>query len=72
VVLDGGWYRPMIDDVDLAGDAYVTFTAPFYGQRDPLRSSDDCTLPDGDDVDGTSALVKSDVSLGPLLQGSLT
>ncbi|MGH3326647.1 MAG: hypothetical protein ACRDPT_02415 [Streptomycetales bacterium] len=58
--------------MELIGDAYVTFTAPFYVQRDPLEPREACTLPAGDDLDGTGALLRSKVSLSPLLQGSLT
>lgn len=58
--------------VELIGDAYVSFTAPFYAQRDPLEPREACTLPAGDDLDGTGALVRSEISLRPLLQGSLT
>jgi hypothetical protein len=57
--------------VDLTGDAYITFTAPFYADRDPLKPRDECVPPEGTDLDGTGALVRSDVSLAPLLQGSL-
>lgn len=58
--------------VELTGDAYATFTAPFYAQRDPLEPRDSCTLPHGDDLDGTGALVRGQISLSPLLQGTLT
>ncbi|MGH3989102.1 MAG: hypothetical protein ACRDTZ_17595 [Pseudonocardiaceae bacterium] len=72
-------YGRMIDQVsdedctvELAGDAYITFTAPFYAQHDPLEPQERCTLPTGDDLDGRGALVRSKISLSPLLQGSLT
>ncbi len=58
--------------VELTGDAHITFTAPFYAQHDPLEPRETCTLPAGDDLDGTGALVRSKISLSSLVQGSLT
>lgn len=58
--------------VELIGDAYIIFTAPFYARGDPLEPREACVLPADDDLDGTGALVRSRISLSPLLQGSLT
>lgn len=58
--------------VELIGDTYLIFTAPFYVQRNPLEPREATALPAGDDLDGTGALIRSEISLSPLLQGSLT
>lgn len=54
------------------GDAYVTLTAPFYVEADPLDLRAPCTLPDGDDLDDAGALVRCPNFLGSVLRGTLT
>ncbi|MDG4774898.1 hypothetical protein [Solwaraspora sp. WMMD792] len=58
--------------VDLTGDAYLTFTAPFYRTDDPLVPRSACVLPAGEDLDGTRTFVRSEVSFASLFNGSLT
>jgi hypothetical protein len=58
--------------VQLAGAAYVTFTAPFYPADDPLLPHDQCTGAGSGDLDGTGALVQRELPLGLILQGTLT
>jgi hypothetical protein len=58
--------------VDFVGDAYLTFTAPFYVDRNPLVPGMSCVVPLGDHLDEGQAFRRQEVRFGPLLQGSLT
>lgn len=71
----GGTREPAPADrpVDLAGDAWVCVTAPFYPEDDPLTRRQDCTTTDtGPDLDGTGALRLAELPLRSILQGTLT
>lgn len=58
--------------VNLDGDTYMTFTAPFYERGDPLEPREACVLPEGNDLDGMGCLLRDGYPLTPLLQGTLT
>jgi hypothetical protein len=58
--------------IRLAGDAYVTFTAPFFPDGDPLVQRDGCTDPGGADLDGEGALLRSQLPLSVVMRGTLT
>lgn len=63
-----GPHRP----VRLTGDAHVTVTAPFYPDGDPLVPPPRCTAVAGEDLEGHGALLRRDLPLHLILQGTLT
>ena len=60
------------DPVRLRGDAYITITAPFYPDADPLTPHHRWADRVGADLDGTGSLVRQDLPLEQLLRGTLT
>jgi hypothetical protein len=58
--------------VRLRGDTYITITAPFYPDDDPLTPGERSIDTDHDDLDGTGVLVRQELPLSLLLRGTLT
>lgn len=56
----------------LRGDAYITITAPFFPDGDPLALRAEYLDPGDADLDGEGALRRSDLPLDVIFRGTLT
>lgn len=58
--------------VQLRGDAYLTITAPFLPEGDPLAPRAEFYDPQKSDLDGEGALIRADLPMNVIFRGTLT